>query len=154
MNATQIHAATAVFAAQYSAMKEVPFNPKWAFGGGYFDGAAMGDEAPLLKAGETVRSQCTKGRKIIIVGTPLGNIVAFQRYTDSDHVYAANTTDAMYRKSGYQLSGALNVDNLEYIFGYRVDAQNVLPNIGQRLQAVIDELAEDIEEFEQEKQYW
>jgi len=54
----------------------VPFDPTWANGTGYFDGAVDGLK---LSIGEVVKSTCPTGRRLIIVGTVLGNVIVFER---------------------------------------------------------------------------
>lgn len=67
-----------------SEIKEIPYNAKWENGTGYFDNAVYGKDAPVISAGELVKSISTGGRKIILIGTRFGNIVLFERYTDPE----------------------------------------------------------------------
>src|SRR5574343_502479 len=57
---------------------EIPFQDTWNNGTGYFDGAEK----------EPLEGPCTStdksGRSLLIYPTPLGNVIAFQRYSDSD----------------------------------------------------------------------
>lgn len=57
----------------------VEFNPKWSNGTGLFDFAVYGDEAPVLPAGSISRSITPHGRKLLLIGSRLGNIVIFER---------------------------------------------------------------------------
>ena len=58
--------------------EEVPFNPKWHNGTGYFNGA-VDEEVVGIKW-----STAEDGRKLIIVPVQFGmNVVIFERYTDS-----------------------------------------------------------------------
>jgi hypothetical protein len=57
---------------------ELPFNPEWANGTDYFNGAMSVD----LEVGKRAKSTCTSSkRRMILVGTKLGTCVAFERYT-------------------------------------------------------------------------
>lgn len=60
--------------------KEVAYDPSWANGTGYFDGAI----AVPLKKGEVARSLSDDGRRIILIGTENGTAVFFERYTPGD----------------------------------------------------------------------
>lgn len=154
MNTAQITPVAAIFAAQFSKTKAVPFNPKWSNGTGYFDYAVLGKEAPLLEAGDTVCSEDPKGRKIIIIGTLLGNAVIFQRYSNRNDIYVCNTSTTMHHYNNYKLGGMLNEDALEYAFGYQVTSQMLLGNVGQRLQLIKEELSDFIAQFEDEKHWF
>lgn len=75
------------------AIQTIPFNKDWSNGTGYFDNAVAGIHAPVIPAGEIVKSVTPGNRKILIVGTPIGNMVVFQRYDNGQHdVYVYNTT--------------------------------------------------------------
>lgn len=68
--------------------KEVPFDPSWANGTGYFNGAAL-DTLPGVEVGEIVRSRANVGadkRRLLIVKTRFGNVVLFERYNAPDGV--------------------------------------------------------------------
>jgi hypothetical protein len=73
--------------------REVPFNESWSNGTGYFDAAVAGEHAPKLGNGTMVRSVTPSGRKILIIGSRLGNIVVFQRYTNRTDVIVTNIPD-------------------------------------------------------------
>lgn len=55
----------------------VPFDPKWNNGTGYFDNLVKEDLG--LEAGEVVRFVDKTLRNGIIIGSPLGNLVIFER---------------------------------------------------------------------------
>lgn len=61
---------------------KLTFDPAWKNGTGYFDPLTRMDLG--LKAGEMATSVDEHGRRMIIVGTPLGNVVAFERYVPGD----------------------------------------------------------------------
>lgn len=73
----------------------IDYNPNWANGTGYFDHAVEGEHAPKIKPGDVCCciTPMPNDRKIVMVGTRMGNIVIFQRYTDDDRVYVANMPD-------------------------------------------------------------
>lgn len=58
---------------------EVPFNPLWANGTGYYDYAVKGEHMVHIPVGEMKTCVSDNGRKMIFIGTPLGPVVVFQR---------------------------------------------------------------------------
>ena len=58
--------------------REVPFDPSWANGTGYMDGAV---HFPL-SAGEVAKSVDPHGRRIILIGTRFGSVAVFDRFVD------------------------------------------------------------------------
>lgn len=62
--------------------KEIPFDSKWSNGSGDFDYAVYGEHAPRLTNGEMVRSKTSGGRRVLLVGTRLGNLVVYDRFAD------------------------------------------------------------------------
>jgi hypothetical protein len=96
----------------------IDFNPEWTNGTGYLDHAAEGSHAPILKAGEMVKSIDEFGRKIIIVGTPVGNLVVFRRYTKEDGIYTYNASKGFDRWAmGKHCNGKQTLDDLKSFFG-------------------------------------
>lgn len=61
--------------------KVIPYDHSWANGTGYFNYASKLVE---LKPGEEAKSVATApdSRRIIFIGTPVGTVVFFERYTD------------------------------------------------------------------------
>jgi len=82
---------------------EVPFNPAWKNHTGYLDFAVRGKNA--LKAdlssrnyakiiGERFKFTDDQNRRGIIVTTPVGNIVVFERYNNGDRgIFVMNSSD-------------------------------------------------------------
>lgn len=70
----------------------VEFDAKAHNGTGYFDGLVYLDLG--LAPGEVVKTQDEVGRKILIQGTPWGNVVFFQRYQPDEHGYTPIVTNA------------------------------------------------------------
>lgn len=57
---------------------EIPFEPEWKNGTGYFDHAVD----CYVPEGRVVKSTCpTTNRRLVLVGTVLGTVVVFERYT-------------------------------------------------------------------------
>ena len=133
-----------IFTATYSNCKrEIPFNEAWSNGTGYFDFVVYDKPgqptAVKLGNGEIARSNTTadgNGRRLLIIGTRLGNMVIFDRFTEQGEnqkdynkaVFVYNTTSAL-AKGGWFNSGALDIWGMEIALGDNLDK-----NIGWRLE--------------------
>ena len=71
-----------------STKKKVPYDSKWENGTGYLNGLC--NEMLGLKIGEVAKTVDGAERKILMMGTPYGNIVIFQRYTGKDYPIVCN----------------------------------------------------------------
>lgn len=119
-------------------VSEIAYNPAWANGTGYFDFAVKGEHAPALENGQVVKSVDEQGRKILIVGFTLGNIVVFERRVQKEGVvaiYVINRPRALCRLLP---DGALTDDDLCWIFGNFGEPKD---NIAKELVAVSKEIA-------------
>lgn len=96
--------------------KEVSFNPKWGNGTGYFNYAVQGEHKVPLKHGELKKSQTPSGRRLLFVGTHLGGIVIFDRYTPQEGVFTFNEAPALSRGQWLE-SGAIDDPTMEFLLG-------------------------------------
>lgn len=115
------------------------FKPEWANGTGYLDHAAEGPHAPALASGEMAKSTDDFGRRIIIVGLPVGNLVVFRRYSKEDGVYTYNASREFDRYwLGSFCQGKQSLDDLKAFFGEWSTDDNigVLTEYSMRLDAV------------------
>ena len=126
-------AASRFTAAFDSITTEIPFNKDWSNGTGYFDNAVVGSAAPELAPGQLVKSKTPGGRKIILVGTRIGNVVVFERYDDDKSVIVANYGSAI-AQLGNIKSGALDIDSVCNIVG----EYSVKQNIGFTIEQLYD----------------
>lgn len=99
---------------------EIEYNDGWANGTGYLDFAVSGKNAPELYDGQIVKSVDIIGRKIIIIGTRLGNVIVFERYANKgeDAVYVVN------RPADYQNfipSAKVEADTMVMLLGFGVN---------------------------------
>ncbi len=62
--------------------KFIEFDPKWTNGSGKFDFAVYGEHAPKLANGDAVKSVTSGGRRILVIGTRLGNLAVYDRFKD------------------------------------------------------------------------
>ena len=112
----------------------IPFNPKWSNGTGYFDHAVEGEEAPVLAPGCIVKTATPSGRKILIIGTPIGNVVIFQRYDDCEDIYVKNTTTFI-EELGWFDSSRLDIRQMSIALGDYADGRD---NIGFKIKRIND----------------
>lgn len=117
------------------------YNAEWDNGTGYFDNAVRMVE---LAAGERARSTDLSGRNIIMVGTPFGTAVAFERFSP-------RTVDGVEERSGVIVSNVPRIvrtmvqdgrmDENCFFNNFGMDSSNVGTNMkwiveaGQKLQA-------------------
>lgn len=85
------------FELAFQKLREIPYNPNWANGTGYFNGCVTDHTVR-----EAARSTAPDGRRIIIVPIRAGdmNIVFFERYTNTkEHIIVHHPTYNLGRKS-------------------------------------------------------
>lgn len=130
-NARVMDAIVAIFNEQYEKAREVEFSGHWLTTSSYYDGAMEGEHAPQLDIGEIVRSisPAPNSRKLLIIGTPFGNVVVQQRYTKSDDVLALCSTYWFRRACDTFFTSPLTLENMHMLFGIEG-----FPNIGIMLQ--------------------
>lgn len=78
----------------------LPFDKEWSNGMSHFDKAIYGPNAPKLVYGEMKKSATPGGRRIIFVGTRLGTVAVYDRFTENDgtsrrSVFYIDTTAAI-----------------------------------------------------------
>lgn len=74
-----------------SIVPSVPYCAEWENGTGYFDGAV---NEKICEVGATVSSVTSAGRAILIHATAYGNVIIFNRHTNSGNV-VMNTNRAL-----------------------------------------------------------
>lgn len=140
MNAKQIFS-------QVFAQESIPFieyNTQWENGTGYFNGAVRGSVAPHLEPGQRVKSLSHDDRKIVMVGTNLGNVVLFERYCgDDSSIVVSNMPQSI--KSILNIFSALTPEMVADILGLGINSFD-RPNIGHKVNAIMEELDSIIEQ--------
>lgn len=72
-----------VFTEAYNLIdKELPFSKDWSNGHGLFDFAVYGEHAPVIPNGKAVKSVTPGGRRLIVIGTRLGNFAVYDRFVN------------------------------------------------------------------------
>lgn len=97
--------------------KEIEILPEHHNGTGYLDGLAEADLG--LEAGEMRWGHDKPGRRIIVQGTPLGNVVIFERYLEPDSRYITIITmmsDEL-RRISHIRRGDIDEDQLDFLVG-------------------------------------
>jgi len=136
-----IPAVARAFNKAYAAAKPVPFNPVWNNGTGYFNGAVKGEAAPKLAVGEVACSMTLSDepRKLIIIGTPVGNVVVFQRYSNRDDIYTVNTTSTFTSLFSGLMSNPLTPDHMSFMVG-DPEYASIAPNVGQHIVEMVSNI--------------
>lgn len=108
----------------------VPFDPKWNNGTGYFDHLVHDDLE--LEDGEVVRFVDNMMRNGIIIGSPLGNLVVFERRTRKLDKVQPHDAVIVVTNLPWELrwmySNGLTSDEFNTILGIPGN-----PNLGKRL---------------------
>lgn len=111
---------------------EIGYNSAWENGTGYFDQAVFGEHAPVLESGQVVKTTDQHGRLIGMVGTAVGNVVVFDRFSSpTNQVVTFNGPTVLMRMMGFT-GGTLSVDKIDTIFGAGGNC-----NIGEGLDALV-----------------
>lgn len=133
-----------VFTAAFeSCKKELPFQREWSNGTGYFDFAVTGDHAPKLGYGEIVKSTSPGGRRVLMIGTRLGNVVVFDRFAEQapgqkgahKAVFVRNTTKAI-EHGGWFAEPALDDYEVTLVFGEEGYPRNLSDTIEELWKAL------------------
>ena len=112
----------------FAKARPIEFDKAWSNGTGYFDYATDSDVAPKVGFGGMVKCTTPGGRRILIIGTRIGNCVIFDRYSDDKSVFVFNMPTAM--KQGFAIDdGAISNETMLSLVGDGV----LLRNIGNRL---------------------
>lgn len=110
--------AQCVFYEAYRKARPIAFNPKWANTTGYFDYAVEGPDAPEVEIGKPARARDQHGRHILLIGTPVGNVVVFQREAAADSHMVLNAPRAVEQLfDGQVYCGPQTEDSLKYVIG-------------------------------------
>lgn len=112
----------------FAKAREIPFNKDWSNGTGYFDYATDSDVAPNVANGGMVKCTTPGNRRILIIGTRIGNAVIFDRYTDDKSVFVYNMPTALHQGFGIDAGSISDKDMLSL-----VGDDGVVRNIGHRL---------------------
>lgn len=116
--------------------REVPYNPSWSNGSGNFDFAVYGEHAPKLGNGDFIKSATPSGRRVMIIGTRLGNVAIYDRFTQQQEgqtgahkaVFSFNATASLMTGGwfsrtwldDYEMSIAVG-DGVEGNIGWRIE---------------------------------
>ena len=114
------------FEKQYNGIdKTVEFKTSWANGTGYMDNAVHDKEI-----NEISKSIDTHGRRMILIPTLLGNVVIFERYTNSDVIVSNEPLAIKKLVAGLDVNTSLGEQELEFYLG----TEWGVPHIGERLE--------------------
>lgn len=101
-NFTELHAAVV------ATNQVIEYNDGWSNGTGYMDGAIYAKTDTLGLWAFT----CPQGRKGLIIPTAVGNIVIFQRYTNSDVLVCNSHSNLRVLEDMLGISSAFSMEQL------------------------------------------
>jgi hypothetical protein len=128
-----------------ASVESIEFNSHWSNGTGYFDFAVYGEHAPRVPPGKVVKCMTPGNRRMVVVGTHLGNVVVFDRYAGNERgIFVYNTTSSIER-TGYIRNHSLQDDDMVVILGDVCDSAN----IGERIKAIFEGCQKAEKRFEQ-----
>lgn len=120
---------------------EVPFETEWKNGTGYFDHAVD----CYVPEGRVVKSLCpTTKRRIILVGTVLGTVVVFERYTPDMNQPFILTWHAPKALRAFIGEPALTSDTLERIVCTYYPQDNISKHVDALIEAGIKARAQKV----------
>lgn len=109
---------------------KIEFKEEWNNGTGYLDGAVTDKDINFDEDGCAVTVD-SYGRKIIILRTPLDNVVIFERYGGGKSTPIVTNCHHGFDDLGIIAHGALDEDGLRQILGWSKES-----HIGQKLSRV------------------
>lgn len=115
---------------------ELEFNAEWNNGTGYYNDACKGSDRVVLAPGAMAKctSPMPNNRKMIFVGTPVGTVVVFERYTGGENgVYVFNDAHH-YIGQLVQPQSPLNANDMGSFLGQAWDKGS--SNIGHRIDRI------------------
>ena len=105
---------------------EIAYNPKWCSDDGYFERVCYIPEFMVLA--ESFKTVDQDNRKIIIVPSLFGNVVVFQRYSDSDLVTSCVPPRIRELARPIEVCGCLDTTAQQFLLG-----DKDFPDIGNRI---------------------
>jgi hypothetical protein len=121
----------------------VPYDSKWENGTGYLDRALKEPLFRSLGPGEYARFVDDVGRKAIVIGTQLGPVIIFQRYSKSkDTEIVCNADVSITRVFG---DGSLTPSQVNNYLG-NPKCPKITSNVGYDIRRILEAYAEELEE--------
>lgn len=116
----------------------VAFDPAWKNSTGYLDNAVKVDLG--LRPGERAKCVDDFKRRVIFVGTTLGNVVVFERYSPTEvgersEVHVSNLPSGLsnFFNGVCGIGSRLTVEGLEILIGTK---HSYVPNFGERVEVM------------------
>ena len=117
-----------IFNLAFKKATPIEFNPNWKNSTGYLDGVCKERYCERLIGGETRSFIDDFGRPGVIVGTLMGNLVVFKRYSNPESdIFVFNETMELASLRLPISDRALGNDDLKFFLGYEPEC---LPNVG------------------------
>lgn len=105
------------FLQRWNDVPKIPFNAYWMTTKDYPLHATAGDDAPSIHPGEIVGTTTTDGRRLLLTGTLLGNVVVMERYQDDPDFLTWCATSSIRSFVGDNAANALTLKSFNYLIG-------------------------------------
>lgn len=117
--------------------KEIPFNEEWNNGTGYYDGACKGSDKVVLEPGELAKSisPMPNNRKIIFIGTPVGTLTVFERFSGGENGVYVHNAPHHFVTQLIQPQSPLNAHDMISFLGQAWDKGD--SNVGMRINRLL-----------------
>ncbi len=124
-----------------SNIESIDFNPGWNNGTGYFDNLTFKENkaAPALNPGELKKFIDGNGRRAIIIGTRLGNVVVFDRFVNQvdTGVWVTNAPNKAIFKTLLSGSSVGEAEMITLLGGWGI----IEDNLGNAIELMAQDLA-------------
>lgn len=122
-----------LFSSTYHKATPIEFNKEWSGGLGYLDYITDSMVAPKIDNGKIMRSLTPSGRRILVIGTRIGNVAVYDRWMPNDKsgmkLFVTNMPSSV--KRIFILNDmVLTVSAMISILG---DSTSMVENIGMRI---------------------
>ncbi len=117
----------------YNNARQIEFNRNWSDGIGHYDFAIQGEHAPKVGNGKVVATKTPGGKRVIIVGTRLGNVIVYEdRVWDNQTAYGVSRNSAI-NSTMLVTESATCFEEMLMIIG---DGEICVRNIGERIEDI------------------
>lgn len=128
------HTLKAMFNSWYLKQKDtIKYRLEWS-DEQHFKNVVDGEHAPVLGCGVIVTCKDPYGRRMVIMGTLLGNIVVYEKQTSGTIISMNAHNKVMSSHLGLIFKGAQSSDGLRFITG----TNEYYPNIAQRIRFIAE----------------
>lgn len=105
------------FLRRWNNVPKIAFNSYWMTTKDCPSRATAGDDAPSIHPGEIVGTTTTDGRRMLLTGTLMGNVVLMERYQDDPDFLIWCATPPIRAYVGDKVANAITFASYNYLIG-------------------------------------